>query len=196
MTRLAQIDPETLSGELRAQFEQGTARDRMMLTPTAHAPELMGALHHFADVLRQRGSLPARLVEMIRLRIAFHNQCRSCMAMRYQSGLDDGMTEGDVCSLEQPEQAPNLTDAEKSALAYADISATNHFAIDDETFAQLRLHYSESQIVELGLYIAYFVGFGRMVAAWDLVEELPEGFEDSSTRAAPWAAGSFAVANS
>lgn len=196
MTRLTPIDPATLDEPLRGQFEAADARGRMMLTPTAHAPELMGALHHFADVLKARGTLPARLVEMMRLRIAFHNQCRSCMAMRYQSGLDDGLTEGDVCSLERPAEAPDLTHAERAALAYADISATNHFAIDDQTFADLRPHFTEAEIVELGLYIAYFVGFGRLVAAWDMVEELPEGFEDKSARAAPWSGGSFAVANS
>jgi alkylhydroperoxidase family enzyme len=196
MTRLAQIDAATLPGELRGAFEAADPRGKMMLTPTAHAPALMGALHHFADVLGEHGTIAARLVEMLRLRIAFHNQCRSCMAMRYQSGLDDGMSEGDVCSLEQPEEADNLTDAEKAALAYADVSATNHFAINDATFARLRQYYSEAQIVELGLHIAYFVGFGRLVAAWDMVEELPEGYEDKSRLATPWDGGSFAVPNS
>jgi len=196
MTRLAEIDPATLSGDLRSAFEAADSRGRMMLTPTAHAPELMGALHHFADVLREKGTIPPRLVEMIRLRIAFHNQCRSCMAMRYQSGIDGGMTEGDVCSLETPEEAPNLTEAEKAALAYADVSATNHFAIDDAIFARLRKYFSEAEIVELGLHIAYFVGFGRLVAAWDMVEELPEGYEDKTRLATPWDGGSFAVPNS
>jgi AhpD family alkylhydroperoxidase len=194
--RLAEIDPETLSGELRDAYLAADARGRMMLTPTSHAPELMGALHHFADVLREKGRIPPRLVEMLRLRVAFHNQCRSCMAMRYQSGIDGGITEGDICSLEQPEEAPNLTEAEKAALAYADISATNHFAIDDAIFVRLRQHYSETEIIELGLHIAYFVGFGRLVAAWDMVDELPEGYEDKSRLATPWDGGSFVVAHS
>ncbi len=195
MTRLAPIDPASLDGALRAQFDAGTPLDRSMMTPTAHAPELMQALHGFAAVLGRKGTLPQRLVEMIRLRIAFHNQCRSCMAMRYQTGLDGGMTEGDVCSLERPHEAPGLTPAEKCALAYADISATNHFAIGDATFAGLRQYYSEPEIVELGLYVAYFIGFGRMVAAWDLSEELPGAAEQLSGRAAPWAVETFVVAN-
>jgi len=193
MTRLAAIDTAALPADLRAHVEGGTARDRMLMTPTAHAPVLMGALHHFADVLAREGSLPQRLVELVRLRIAFHNQCRSCMAMRYQSALDDGLTEGDVCSLERPEDAPNLTEAEKAAIAYADISATNHFAIDDATFAGLRRFYSEAQIVELGLYIAYFIGFGRLVASWDLTEELPDGFRDKDSLVTPWSGEGFAV---
>jgi AhpD family alkylhydroperoxidase len=191
MTRLAEIDGETLSGDWEARFKAGSARDRMLLTPTLHAPALMTALHEFDDKLRALGSLPDRLRELIRLRIALHNQCRSCMAMRYSSGVEDGVTEDLVCSLERPHDAPDLTDAERAALDYADISATNHFAITDETFAKLRKFYSEPEIVELGLFVGYFIGFGRMVAAWDMVEELPEGYEDKSQRAAPWGAGSF-----
>ena len=34
---------------------------------------------------------------LLRLRVAFHNQCRSCMAMRYQSGIDGGITGRNAC---------------------------------------------------------------------------------------------------
>ena len=195
MTRLAEVQLDTLSDEMRAYLKAASARDKMLLTPTAHAPELMTALHKFAEVLAERGTLPGRLVELVRLRVAFHNQCRSCMAMRYQSGLDDGLTEDLVCSLERPEESPDLTDAEKAAIAYADVSATNHFAINDETFQRLRKYFSEPQIVELGLYIGYFVGFGRLVAAWDMVEELPGTLHDKLSRATPWRVDSFVVSN-
>ena len=191
MTRLAVIREENLPREWKATYESASPRERMLLTPTLHAPDLMSSLHNFSDKLGELGTLPGRLVELVRLRIAFHNQCRSCMAMRYQTGLDDGLTENLVCSLEQPHEAENLTEAERAALEYADISATNHFAIDDGTFARLREHFCEREIIELGLHIAYFIGFGRLVAAWDMVEELPEGFDNKSERAAPWSAGSF-----
>lgn len=191
MTRLAEIDPQALTPEWRARFDGASPRDRMLMTPTLHAPELMTALHGFAGKLVEHGTLRGRLVELVRLRIAFHNQCRSCMAMRYPSGLNDGLTEDLVCSLERPEEAPDLTEAERAALAYADISATNHFAITDEHFARLREHFTEPQIVELGLHVAYFVGFGRMVAAWDMVEELPGGTSQNETKGTPWTTDAF-----
>jgi AhpD family alkylhydroperoxidase len=193
MTRLAPIDPAALDSGMRAAFDAVSPRDRMLMTPTAHAPGLMTALHEFAAILGQRGSLPGRLVELVRLRIAFHNQCRSCMAMRYQSGLDDGITDDLVCSLEKPQDAPDLTEAERAAIAYADISATDHFAISDRTFADLRPHFTEAQIVELGLYIAYFIGFGRLVAAWDLSEELPGNNSPVNGPASPWSVETFTV---
>lgn len=191
MTRLASPRVDLLPKELREHYESASPRERMLLTPTLHAPKLMGSLHELAHRFREFGTLPGRLVELVRLRIAFHNQCRSCMAMRYRSGVEDGLTEELVCSLEKPQESPDLTEAEKAALAYADISATNHFAIDDQTFVELRKHFSEAEIIELGLYIGYFIGFGRLVAAWSLVEELPESFRDKSTQATPWMPGAF-----
>jgi AhpD family alkylhydroperoxidase len=193
MTRLAEVNPETLDAPMRAFFEKASPRERMMATPTAHAPVLMTALHHFADVLGERGTLPARLVELLRLRVAFHNQCRSCMAMRYQSGVDAGVTEDLVCSLERPEEAPDLTNAEKAAIAYADVSATDHFAIDDETFGALRRFFTEPEIVELGLWVGYFIGFGRMVAAWDMSEELPGGMPGKAAQVTPWNVETFVI---
>jgi hypothetical protein len=53
-------------------------------------------------------------------------------------------------------------------------------------FANLRKHYTEAEIVELALFVAYFVGFGRFGAVLDMVEELPKGLQDRSTRVVPW----------
>src|SRR6202000_1740076 len=77
----------------------------------------------FSAALPPGGTLSRRLAELIRLRIAFHNRCRSCMAIRYGEALDDGVTDDLVCSLEKPYDAPDLTDAERAALRFADLFA-------------------------------------------------------------------------
>ncbi|HEY6647804.1 MAG TPA: carboxymuconolactone decarboxylase family protein [Mycobacterium sp.] len=80
-----------------------------------HRPDVAGALGALRVALQSSGTLAPRLVELVRLRIAFHNQCRSCMSVRYQSAIDDGLTEGLVCSLEQPADADDLSPTERSA---------------------------------------------------------------------------------
>jgi AhpD family alkylhydroperoxidase len=94
----------------------------------------VGQLH---AALKSSGTLKARLVELVRLRIAFHNQCRSCMAVRYQSAVDDGLTEDAVCTLERPADAPDLSEAERAVLRFADSFATDHLAIDEAVYADL-----------------------------------------------------------
>lgn len=195
MTRLSMLPSEQWDEGLRvlAQAEAATPLEQGLLRIMAHAPELAKALVTFGTTMWRSHTLPRRLLELVRLRIAFHNQCRSCMAIRYQSAVDDGLTEGMVCSLEKPHEAPDLTDAEKAAIAYADLSANDHLSINDDTFSQLRGYYTESEIVELGMFIAFFIGYGRLGAAWDMVEELPQSFQDKSTKAAPWARESIQV---
>jgi AhpD family alkylhydroperoxidase len=150
-----------------------------------HRPEVAGALGSLRTAL-QAGTLAPRLVELVRLRIAFHNQCRSCMSVRYQSAIDDGLTEGAVCSLERPADSEDLSPAERSALRFADLFATDHLSIDDEVYDDLRRHFSEDELVELGVHCAYAVGMGRLAATWQVIDEVPDAFRSTDSSIAPW----------
>jgi len=130
-----------------------------------------------------------RLQELMRLRIAFHNQCRSCMAMRYEDAIEDGLTEDQVCSLERPEEAEDLTDADRAALRFADLFATNHLAIDDTLIEELRRYFTEREVYEISISCASFVGFGRLAAISMETDSLPEEFRrESDEPLTPWGA--------
>ncbi|KUI09671.1 carboxymuconolactone decarboxylase [Mycolicibacterium acapulense] len=151
-----------------------------------HRPDVAAALGSLRAALQSSGTLSPRLVELVRLRIAFHNQCRSCMSVRYQSAVDAGLTEDAVCSLERPEEADDLSDAERSALRFADLFATDHLAIDDAVYDDLRRHFTEEELVELGVHCAYAVGMGRLAATWAVTDDVPSAFRSAKTTAAPW----------
>jgi AhpD family alkylhydroperoxidase len=136
--------------------------------------------------LRENGTLPRRLVELVRLRVSFHNQCRTCMSIRYSDGLDDGLTEQLVCSLEKPQDSADLTAAEKAALALADRFATDHLSVTDETFERLREHFDTQELMELCFQIATFVGYGRMGAVLAMTDDLPSEYADPDAVLAPW----------
>ena len=150
----------------------------------ANRPAVAEAMESVRAALATTGTLSPRLVELLRLRVAFHNQCRSCMALRYRP---DEVGEDLVCSLERPHDAPDLTAGERVALEYADRFATDHLSIDDELHDRLRAQFDEGEIVELGTRCAVFVGFGRLAATWHLVEDLPASFrEDTGGPITPW----------
>jgi len=149
-------------------------------------PKVAEALGALTAALKS-GTLPPRLLELVRLRIAFHNQCRSCMSVRYQSAVDDGLTEDAVCSLERPAEAPDLSDAERAALKFADLFATNHLAIDESSYDELRRYLTEDQLVELGMHCAVSLGVGRLTATWDVTDDVPEAFRSGDDRVTPWA---------
>jgi alkylhydroperoxidase family enzyme len=177
MSRISHVPVSDWPRELQDFVQADTATDielgitRML----AHAPKAaMGPLQFGASLVMNR-TLPERLIELMRLRIAFHNQCRSCMAIRYQSALPD-VTEEMVCSLEQPESSPDLTAQEALALELGDRFACNHLSIDEAFFAQLTTLFTEAEVMELLLHCALYVGMGRLAAVLDMTEELPAGF--------------------
>ncbi|WP_324262038.1 carboxymuconolactone decarboxylase family protein [Altererythrobacter sp. H2] len=194
MGRIAKVEPGEWDPRLRAAIQPDNLTDleQGLTRYFAHCPEQALGLMAFGGALKLNRSLPDRLVELVRLRIAFFNQCRSCMAIRYSDAVADGVDEALVCSLERPQEATNLSPAEKVAIRYGELMATDHLAIDDALHAELRAHFSEAEIVELGMTCAFFVGFGRLAATWKMVEELPEAFRQAET-IAPWGQDSVQV---
>jgi AhpD family alkylhydroperoxidase len=194
VSRIEKLAPDQWDARLVAAIQPGNLTDleQGLTRYFAHCPEQALGLMGFGGALKRHRSLPERLVELVRLRVAFFNQCRSCMAIRYADAVADGVTEGLVCSLERPQEAENLSAAEKAAIRYGELMATDHLAIDDAVYDALRQHFSEAQIVELGMTVAFFVGFGRLAATWHMVEELPEAFRTAET-IAPWGAEKIEV---
>lgn len=194
MARITKVEQDMWDPRLRAAIrpEKLTDLEQGLTRYFAHCPEQALGLMAFGGALKLNRQLPERLVELVRLRIAFFNQCRSCMAIRYTDAVADGVDEALVCSLERPQEAENLTPAEKVAIRYGELMATDHLAIDDALHAELRQHFSEAEIVELGMTCAFFVGFGRLAATWKMVEELPEAFQRAEM-IAPWGQDSIQV---
>jgi len=189
MSRITKLDPAQWDSDLREQFraDEATALEQGTMRIFAHRPAMAKGVMILGAGIASDWTLGQRLKELVRLRIAFHNQCRSCLAIRYRDAVDDGVDENLVCSLENPPEAPDLSDAEKIALRYADLFATDHLRIDDEMFNEMRRYYNDSQLVEIGVWVAFCVGFGRLGAVWDMVEELPDAYrEKGADPATPW----------
>jgi alkylhydroperoxidase family enzyme len=198
MERLRKIDPEDWDPQLKSAVhpEERTPLENGLMRYFAHRPELALGLGAFGGALKRHRALPERLMELMRLRIAFHNQCRSCMAIRYEDAMNDGLTEDLVCSLAQPYEAPDLSDAEKVAIRFGELLASNHLAIDDALYAQMHEHFTDGEIVEIGMYASLCVGVGRWAATLHMVDELPGAFQEAPVgygALAPWGNDSVAV---
>ncbi len=189
MSRIKKLDPSDWDPELRTLFnaDEATPLEQGAMRMFAHRTAIAKGIIALGGGIKTDWTLTERLMELVRLRIAYHNQCRSCLAIRYKDAVNAGVTEELVCALEKPMTADNLSEAEKAALAYADLFATNHYAIDDAVIDNLRNHFSEGQLIELGTWVAFCVGFGRLGATFDMVEELPAEFQDKSVeKITPW----------
>jgi AhpD family alkylhydroperoxidase len=187
MARISMLQPAELDPELRkrSRADDKTPLELGLTRIFGHCPEMAAGLGAFSHALKVNRTLPERMIELVRLRVAFHNQCRSCMAIRYQDAVADGLTEDLVCSLERPLEADDLDERERLAIRYGELFATNHLAIDDAFYDRMRELFTEPEIVELGLNVALFVGVGRLSATWDMIEELPDRFR-APGEVTPW----------
>jgi alkylhydroperoxidase family enzyme len=186
-TRLQMVPVEEFDPELR-ELVDADARTQLelgLLRVHAHRPSHAKAIVGLHAALWTDRLLPDRLLELVRLRIAYFNQCRTCMAIRYPGAIADGLTEELVCSLEKPYEASDLTEVERAAIRYGELLATDHLAIDDAVYDELAQHFTVEEIVELGAYCAFCVGFGRLGATWNMIEELPKRFHEGDV-ATPW----------
>ena len=82
--------------------------------------------------------------------------------------MEQGLTEAKISSLDHPEQATAFSSRERMALEYAEKLAVDHHAIDDAFFERLRAEFTDPEVLELGMMIGQYIGFGRLLKILDL----------------------------
>ena len=66
------------------------------------------------------------------------------------------------------EPSNTYTEREQVAIDYAEKMAIDHHNMDDAFFDRLHKHFSDAQILELGMLIGQFIGVGRLLMVLDL----------------------------
>jgi AhpD family alkylhydroperoxidase len=118
-----------------------------------------------------KGLLPHKLKEMVRIRISVAHQCGYCSTVRSNVAKAEGLTEDMVNDvLNAYQTSPSFTAREKAALHYADLFKQGEHAIDkDEVYKDLAKHFSEEEIIELGMLCAQTDGVGKLVKSLNVI---------------------------
>lgn len=80
--------------------------------------------------------------------------------------MENGLTETKIAQLD--EAGNEFSARELLALEYAERLAVDHHNIDDGFFARLHGEFSDAEILELGMMIGQYIGFGRLLKVLDL----------------------------
>lgn len=78
------------------------------------------------------------------------------------------LTEEKIARLDLDKTLQGFSEQELLAIEYADRLATDHHHMDDEFFDRLKAVFSDEQVLELGMMIGQFIGFGRLLMVLDL----------------------------
>ena len=169
MARIRLLPDEELDETTRANAQAMEARglDTSTLRGLANSQDFFNLYNQFYYPARKGHSLPESLIEMVRLRIARHNDCFTWLNVRLLQSAGD-LTEEKIAQLDLDKSLDAFSEDEQLALEYADRLATDHHNMDDDFFARLKDHYSDPQVLELGMMIGQFIGFGRVLTVLDL----------------------------
>jgi AhpD family alkylhydroperoxidase len=121
--------------------------------------------------LLYQGVLPHKLKEMCRIKISVAHQCGYCSTVRSNVAKAEGLTEDMVNEvLRDYQHSKNFSAREKAALRYAELFKQGEHAIDkDEVYQELAKHFSDEEIIELGLFCAETDGAGKLVKSFNVL---------------------------
>lgn len=120
--------------------------------------------------LLYRGVLPNQLKEMYRILISISHQCGYCSTVRSTVAQSDGLTEAMIADLPRFDASDKFSEREKAALRYAKHFKAQDGANDeDAVYAALKRHFSDEEIIELGLFCAEVDGVGKFVRSLGII---------------------------
>jgi len=110
-----------------------------------------------------RELLGHRLVDLVLLRVSQVNGCGFCIDMHWADLLKLDVKPRHVNAVAGWREAPFFTERERAALAWAElVNDIPYSDPDDAAFAQLREHFSDTEIAELGFVIA-------VIRSWNML---------------------------
>lgn len=147
--------------------------DATMQEVGANAPELMAWYKdEFYGRLFYGGRVETRMKELMRYRLSMTHGCAYCNKGNRDAATRAGVTAEQLARI-MNEEAPCFDARERAVLALADqIVLTNmHGELTPALVAQLRPHFDDAQIFELGMVAGILTGMAKFIFVYDLVEK-------------------------
>jgi AhpD family alkylhydroperoxidase len=173
MPRIGYIEEASKTPQIRAMIESaektGAPDPRVVSIMTRS--EVGAAWVECWNKTLYKGVLPHKLKEMCRIKISVAHQCGYCSTVRSNLAKAEGLTEDMIGALLGDYYTSKyFTAREKAALRYAELFKQGEHAIDrDEVYDELKRHFSEQEIIELGLLCGMTDGVGKLVKSFDVM---------------------------
>jgi AhpD family alkylhydroperoxidase len=110
------------------------------------------------------------LLELTKIRASQINKCAFCLHMHTRDARKAGVSEERIYLLEAWRESPLYTDRERAALAWTEaLTLLPETNASDDVYAQVMVHFSEPEIVELTLAIGAINLWNRFGVGFRLV---------------------------
>ncbi len=136
-----------------------------MLQAMAMRPEILASFATFGNAVYPGGILDRPLKEKIILRASLQNECQFCTQSHISLMKHLEISNNPVNSVLD---SSLLTDREKIALRYTEIVTGDSNRVTDEIFQELKLHFIDTEIVEITFLIGFINMLNRFNNALDI----------------------------
>jgi len=170
MARISYVTRDPLDEELRpivdAMADYGPFAHQV--AAIAHRPPILRHLYPMLLELREEALVSRRHIELAVVAVSKLNACTYCVSHHAPVLEVEGLSREGIERLLDPEDHPELDDADKAVVEYAIQVTENPGRIRDSVFERLRAHFDDAQIVELTWRIALCGAFNRFNDALQL----------------------------
>jgi AhpD family alkylhydroperoxidase len=171
---LARVAPDAMSPAIRRDYDASLALrdDATFIQVAANAPELLDWYKEsFYAKVFYGGRVDVRTKELVRYRLSMTHGCAYCNKGNGKAAQKAGVTPAQLAHIMDESHA--VFDAkDRAVLRLADqIAITNMAgAITPALYADLREHFDDAQIFELGMTAGMLTGMAKFLFVYDLVE--------------------------
>jgi alkylhydroperoxidase family enzyme len=141
----------------------------------AQAPHLLNlVMNEFYVKVFFGGEVPQRYKQLARLRLSLVHGCRTCNKQNVPGALEAGFTQPQIDALvANTSSEPLFTAADLAVIEYTDqmVLTNMHGELAPELLQRLRRHFTEAQILELGVVMAIIGGMAKLSFLLDVVEK-------------------------
>ena len=174
-TPIARVPRENLPPHMQRSWDGAKELhgDTTFVETFGNAPEVYDwYINDYYGKVYRSGRIDSRIMELVRLRLANVHGCAFCNRGDRIAALEAGVPLEQIEQLEDYENGP-FSEKEKSALALADVMVlTNPKGMwTQKTYDRAREHFTDGQLMELGVNMAVLCGMAKFLFAYDLVEK-------------------------
>jgi uncharacterized peroxidase-related enzyme len=171
MARISYVEPQTASPDVKHVYEHRLGgRPANIHKAMAHNPQALTAFLSFYAAVG--ASLGRKLWEMVYLRVSFINECYYCSQHHMTFSKKVGLGPDDWKAIKASDIS-HYSEAEQTALRYAEKVTRTPGQISDSDIQQLRPHFTEKQIADLHLLIGMINMGNRFTGPLALDLEIP-----------------------
>ena len=168
MARLPYLEAEQVAPEYRDMLKRNTNLHKLLV----NSPDMARAFNGVGSFIRFKSKLDPRLRELAILQVGWLEKSEYEFTHHVKIGREFGVTDADIAGLiAETDGKPSTLEPLAKAILKGAREMVRELAMSDETFAEIKRHLSNEEMVDLVLTIAFYNAVVRVLATMKIDNE-------------------------